>query len=124
MHVIWILFSVSISRVVIQNERYEDWAEASLMLLRRLYFTYKKDVLNYHHKLLQESGISTDSIPEAYLSQASQGNFLEVLNMALNGKYKIFLVMNSVLFVYSLISLKNNNFYYFINMFLFLTQSC
>uniref|UniRef100_A0A2S2R9E1 DEP domain-containing protein 5 n=1 Tax=Sipha flava TaxID=143950 RepID=A0A2S2R9E1_9HEMI len=71
-------------RVVIQNERYEDWAAASLMLLRRLYFTYKKDVLNYHHKVLHESGISTDLIPEAYLSQASQGNFLEVLNMALN----------------------------------------
>lgn len=72
-------------RVVIQNERYEDWAVASLMLLNRLYYTYKTDVLNYHHKVLQESGVSTDSIPEAYLSQASQGNFLEVLNMALNG---------------------------------------
>jgi len=57
------------------------------MLLRRLYFTYKIDVLNYHHKFLQESGLSVDLIPEAYLSQASQGNFLEVLNMALNGKY-------------------------------------
>lgn len=99
------MFSVSISRVVIQNERYEDWAEASLMLLRRLYFTYKIDVLNYHHKLLQESGISTDLIPEAYLAQASQGNFLEVLNMALNGKCKIFVVVNSALLVYSLISL-------------------
>lgn len=56
------------------------------MLLRRLYFTYKKDVLNYHHKVVRESGISTDLIPKAYLSQASQGNFLEVLNMALNGE--------------------------------------
>lgn len=99
------MFSVTISRVVIQNERYEDWAEASLMLLRRLYFTYKKDVLNYHHKLFQESGISTDLLPESYLAPASQGNFLEVLNMALNGKYIIFVVVNSVLFVYSLISL-------------------
>lgn len=77
---------MNLIRVVIQNERYEDWAAATLMLLRRLYFTYKKDVLNYHHKVLYESGISTDLIPEAYLSQASQGNFLEVLNMALNGK--------------------------------------
>lgn len=62
------------------------------MLLRRLYFTYKIDVLNYHHKVLQESGISTDLIPEAYLSSASQGNFLEVLNMALNGINKILLI--------------------------------
>lgn len=62
------------------------------MLLRRLYFTYKIDVLNYHHKLLQESGISTDLIPEAYLSSASQGNFLEVLNMALNGEFKVLII--------------------------------
>ncbi|XP_022175308.1 GATOR complex protein DEPDC5 isoform X1 [Myzus persicae] len=71
-------------RVVIQNERYEDWAAASLMLLRRLYYTYKIDILNYHHKVLHDSGVSISSIPEAYLSHASQGNFLEVLNMALN----------------------------------------
>lgn len=77
------------------------------MLLRKLYFTYKKDVLNYHHKLLQESGISTDLIPEAYLSQASQGNFLEVLNMALNGKCKMLVAIISIFFflVYSLILL-------------------
>jgi len=56
------------------------------MLLRRLYYTYKIDILNYHHKVLHESGVSISSIPEAYLSHASQGNFLEVLNMALNGK--------------------------------------
>lgn len=73
-------------RVVIQNERYEDWALATLHLLRRLYFTYKIDVLKYHHNVRQESGISTNAIPEAYLSSASEGNFLEVLNMALNGK--------------------------------------
>lgn len=73
-------------RVVIQNERYEDWAIATLTLLRRLCFTYKKDVLKYHHKVLQDSGISTNLIPEAYLSTASEGNFLEVLNMALNGE--------------------------------------
>lgn len=73
-------------RVVIQNERYEDWAAATLMLLKRLYFTYKTDVLKYHHKVLHETGITSDSIPEAYLSPASDGNFLEVLNMALNGE--------------------------------------
>ncbi|XP_050536568.1 GATOR complex protein Iml1 isoform X2 [Daktulosphaira vitifoliae] len=71
-------------QVVIQNERYEDWSAASLMLLRRIYYTYKSDVLNYHFKVLQESGVTADQIPEAYLSQAPQGNFLEVLNMALN----------------------------------------
>lgn len=61
------------------------------MLLRRLYYTYKGDVLNYHFKVLQESGVTADQIPEAYLSQAPQGNFLEVLNMALNGKVKLVL---------------------------------
>lgn len=80
-------FIIIFIRVVIQNERYEDWAAASLMLLRRLYYTYKIDILNYHHKVLHDSGVSISSIPEAYLSHASQGNFLEVLNMALNGKY-------------------------------------
>lgn len=79
-------------RVVIQNERYEDWAAASLMLLRRLYYTYKIDILNYHHKVLHDSGVSINSIPEAYLSHASQGNFLEVLNMALNGKYIVWFI--------------------------------
>lgn len=73
------------------------------MLLRRLYYTYKKDVLNYHHKVLHESGISFDSIPEAYLSQASQGNFLEVLNMALNGKY---IVLLNLLCIMKIISIK------------------
>lgn len=69
------------------------------MLLRRLYFTYKIDVLKYHHKVLQESGISTDLIPEAYLSSASQGNFLEVLNMALNGKYTVLLFCTNIFYL-------------------------
>lgn len=81
---IQIVYLFSFTRVVIQNERYEDWAAASLNLLRRLYFTYKDDVLHYHQKL---HGLSPELFPEAYLSQASEGNILEVLNMALNGEY-------------------------------------
>lgn len=72
--------------MVIQNERYEDWARATLTLLHSIFYSYKKDVLKYHHKVLQEAGISTNLIPEAYLSTSSEGNFLEVLNMALNGE--------------------------------------
>lgn len=79
-------YLIYFTRVVVQNERYEDWSRASLMQLRRLYFTYKVDVLEYHHKVLLKSGISPKSIPKASLSQASQGNVLEVLNMALNGE--------------------------------------
>ncbi|XP_050487982.1 GATOR complex protein Iml1 isoform X2 [Bombus huntii] len=63
-------------RVVVQNERFEDWSNV-LVQLRKLFTDYQKIVLEYH----QKSGVS---IPKAVNSTAAQGNFLEVLNMSLN----------------------------------------
>lgn len=78
------------------------------MQLRRLYFTYKVDVLEYHHKELLKSGISPKSIPKASLSQASQGNVLEVLNMALNGEYVVYYAVSfSILLILLLIGKKS-----------------
>lgn len=67
-----------INRVAVQNERYEDWSNV-LLQLRRLFTDYQKIVLQYHERPNLE-------IPTAINSTAAQGNFLEVLNMSLNGK--------------------------------------
>lgn len=64
-------------RVAVQNERYEDWSNV-LVQLRKLFTDYQKIVLEYH----QKPGLV---IPKAFNSSAAQGNFLEVLNMSLNG---------------------------------------
>ena len=64
-------------RVAVQNERYDDWMN-TLVQLRRLFTDYQKIVLQYHKK----PGVQ---IPKAVNSTAAQGNFLEVLNMSLNG---------------------------------------
>ncbi|XP_017880904.1 GATOR complex protein DEPDC5 isoform X5 [Ceratina calcarata] len=63
-------------RVVVQNERFEDWSNV-LVQLRKLFTDYQKIVLEYH----QKPGVA---IPKAVNSTAAQGNFLEVLNMSLN----------------------------------------
>ncbi|XP_078053123.1 GATOR complex protein Iml1 isoform X3 [Augochlora pura] len=63
-------------RVVVQNERFEDWGNV-LVQLRKLFTDYQKIVLEYHQK-------PGDIIPKAVNSTAAQGNFLEVLNMSLN----------------------------------------
>jgi hypothetical protein len=64
-------------RVAVQNERYDDWS-GILVQLRRIFSEYLKIVLEYHKR----AGID---IPAATNSTAAQGNFLEVLNMSLNG---------------------------------------
>lgn len=63
-------------RVAIQNERYDDWSPI-LVKLKKLFNLYEKDVVHYH----QKKGVK---VPNAYNSTASQGNFLEVLNISLN----------------------------------------
>lgn len=65
-------------RVAVQNERYDDWS-VILVQLRRLFSDYLNNVLEYHSKPGQD-------IPVATNSTSAQGNFLEVLNMSLNGK--------------------------------------
>lgn len=64
--------------MAIQNERFDDWM-GILVQLRRIFQDYLKIVLEYHAK----PGVS---IPAALNSSAAQGNFLEVLNMSLNGE--------------------------------------
>lgn len=64
-------------RVAVQNERFDDWS-GILVQLRKLFSEYLKVVLEYHHR-------SGQNIPSATNSTAAQGNFLEVLNMSLNG---------------------------------------
>ena len=69
---------ISIFRVVIQNERFDDWFP-TLQQLKEIFANYKKSIIDYH-KTIDES----ESIPEAFISSAAQGNFLEVLNISLN----------------------------------------
>lgn len=64
-------------RVAVQNERYDDWSRA-LINLRKLFSLYEKEVIHHHER----KGVK---VPKATNSTASQGNFLEVLNMSLNG---------------------------------------
>ena len=77
---IWIApFPLNISsRVVVQNERYEDWT-ATLIELKKIFIEYPERVLRYH----QREGVH---VPESWNSTSVQGNFLQVLNMALNGE--------------------------------------
>nr|XP_045624645.1 GATOR complex protein Iml1-like isoform X2 [Procambarus clarkii] len=63
-------------RVAVQNERYDDWSP-TLTRLRRMFNNYLPTVLDYHRN-------QGADVPEATNSCASQGNFLEVLNISLN----------------------------------------
>lgn len=78
------LFKNKFFRVPVQNERYDDWS-GILVQLRRIFQDYLKVVLEYHAR----PGVT---IPAATNSSAAQGNFLEVLNMSLNGKQLYFTV--------------------------------
>ncbi|CAH1800397.1 unnamed protein product [Owenia fusiformis] len=65
-------------RVVIQNERFEDWT-STIIKLKELFIEYPDRVLNYH-----KAEYPNQKIPQARNSTAAEGNFLEVLNMSLN----------------------------------------
>ncbi|XP_074643885.1 GATOR1 complex protein DEPDC5-like [Tubulanus polymorphus] len=71
-------------RVVVQNERYDDWS-LTLIELKKLFVQYRKKVLQYHEGV---------KMPRAWNSTAAQGNFLEVINMSLNAYEKYFLDRN------------------------------
>lgn len=66
-------------RVAFQNDRFDlhDW-NAKLTTLKSLFNQYQKEVIDRHRDKY------STKIPRAYNSNASQGNFLEVLNMSLN----------------------------------------
>ncbi|KAK3608532.1 hypothetical protein CHS0354_010391 [Potamilus streckersoni] len=63
-------------RVVVQNERYEDWT-GTMKQLKKLFNEYLQHVLHHH----ENQGYT---VPKARNSTAAQGNFLETLNMSLN----------------------------------------
>lgn len=67
-------------RVAFQNDRFDlhDW-NANLTKLKLLFNQYQKEVIERH-----QNKYDNVTIPRAYNSNASQGNFLEVLNMSLN----------------------------------------
>ncbi|XP_054266200.1 GATOR complex protein Iml1 isoform X3 [Macrosteles quadrilineatus] len=70
-------------RVVIQNERYDEWGHVMIQL-RRMFTDYQRTMLDYHSR-------SSSDCPKASISTAAQGNFLEVLNISLNVFEKHFL---------------------------------
>lgn len=63
-------------RVAVQNERIDDWTQ-TLRLLKTYFTEYPKQILEFHHR-------PNVKMPAAVISTASQGNFLQVLNMSLN----------------------------------------
>ncbi len=65
-------------RVVVQNERFDDWTP-TVRQLKQIFTEYKRYILDYHR-----TDGNADYIPEPVISSAAQGNFLEVLNMSLN----------------------------------------
>ncbi len=75
-------------RVVVQNERFEDWAP-TLLELRQLIIEYAERVEGYHQhqqQVMADEGACAlhRPIPKARISTAEKGNFLEVLNISLN----------------------------------------
>jgi hypothetical protein len=76
-------------RVVVQNERFDDWQE-TILELRKIFTNYKEFVVEYHKSNLSDCGrceeqseVGSD-LPKATICSAGKGNFLEVLNMSLN----------------------------------------
>ena len=62
-------------RIIYQNERYDNWM-FSLVKLKHLIKEYRAHILNYHQRQTNEP------MPENYLSNAAEGNFLETLNFS------------------------------------------
>lgn len=80
-----------IDRVAVQNERSDDWSP-SLTRLRRMFNNYLATVLDHHRQ-------PGSNVPKATNSCASQGNFLEVLNISLNGIFSFELPQFFIFFV-------------------------
>ena len=66
-------------RVVVQNERYDEWTN-TVHQLKKIFYEYPHHVLHYHDR----PGVQ---IPKAWNSTAATGNFLECLNMGLNSEF-------------------------------------
>ncbi|CAF3237234.1 unnamed protein product [Rotaria sp. Silwood2] len=66
-------------RVIYQNERYDDWLPR-LGKMKQVIINYKEDLVNYHKKHLTKA--EADKMPNGTISCASDGNFLETLNLS------------------------------------------
>uniref|UniRef100_A0A7E4W892 DEPDC5_CTD domain-containing protein n=1 Tax=Panagrellus redivivus TaxID=6233 RepID=A0A7E4W892_PANRE len=67
-------------RLVVQNEHYSNWNHV-LNKLKEAYFEYKVNIQNLQRKMLNRRE------PGSTISVASDGNFLEVLNLSMNSFY-------------------------------------
>ena len=65
-----------------QNERHDDWTPV-LTTIRHQLMGYRESLLNFHRARAPPAGPPP---PRAVLSSAAQGNFLEVLNISMNGE--------------------------------------
>jgi hypothetical protein len=67
--------------VIYQNERYDDWLPR-LAKIKQVLVNYKEDLVTYHKKQLPKA--QADKMPNGTISCASDGNFLETLNLSSN----------------------------------------
>ncbi|CAF1097333.1 unnamed protein product [Rotaria sp. Silwood1] len=66
-------------RVIYQNERYDDWLPR-LGKIKQVIINYKEDLINYHKNHLPKAEAA--KMPNGTISCASDGNFLETLNLS------------------------------------------
>ena len=71
------------SRVIYQNERYDDWLPR-LAKIKQVLVNYKEDLITYHKRRLPK--LEADRMPTATISSAADGNFLETLNLSASGQ--------------------------------------
>ena len=69
--------------MIYQNERYDDWLPR-LAKIKQVLVNYKEDLINYHKKRLPKE--EADRMPNATISSAADGNFLETLNLSASGQ--------------------------------------
>lgn len=70
--------------MIYQNERYDDWLPR-LAKIKQVLVNYKEDLITYHKKRLPKQ--EADRMPNATISSAADGNFLETLNLSASGQW-------------------------------------
>lgn len=70
-------------KLVVQNEHYSDWHHV-LNKLKEVFFEYRRQI-SAHQRKMFPSYLGTENLSD--ISVASDGNFLEVLNLSMNSFY-------------------------------------